>query len=396
MLSNSRLASRAQAFVLAGGQGERLYPLTRFRAKPAVPVGGMYRLIDFTLSNCFNSGLSRTNVLTQYQSDSLHSHVRDWTLQRLSPRSSQSLLCLPPVSGKRYRGTADAVYQNLPVLEDSRPEFVVIVPGNHVYKMDYRELLAFHAGQGADLTVAAVERANSLQSMGVYVFSTRMLIEVVSRSAHTDHDFACDIIPELVRDRKVSAFNFTQMGTRLGAYWREVGSLESYYRVNMDLLLSSYLDAYAGAAWPMQGVEAARHPGFRDTEQSPAARVTDSIVPRGVSIDPGALVVHSVLSPGVRIEGGAVVQNSVLLNDVRVGAGARIQRAIVDENVHIDEGVEIGFDTAADRRHGLVTDSGLVVIPANTYVGASHAAGSSQSPLDGFVGDDPFKTQHFQ
>jgi glucose-1-phosphate adenylyltransferase len=395
MLS-SRLASRTQAFILAGGQGQRLYPLTRFRAKAAVPVGGVYRLIDFTLSNCFNSRFSRTNVLTQYQSDSLHSHVRDWTLQRNLPRSGQSVMCLPPVSGKRYRGTVDAVFQNLPVLEDAQPEFVVILTGNQVYKMDYRELLAFHAEQGADVTVAAVERTDSLVNMGVYVFNTRTLIEAVSGSAHTDRDFARDIIPELVRSRRVPVFDFAKMGTRFGSYWRDVNSLESYYRLNMELLLSSYLDAYAGAGWPLYGLEGTRYTGFRDTEQAPAGRVTDSIVPRGVSIDPGALVVHSVLSPGVRIESGAVVQNSVLLHDVRVGAGARIQRVIADENVQIDDGVELGLDEVADRRHGLLTESGLGVVPANTYVGASPMAGPAQPAVNGFVADDPFKTQQFR
>ena len=399
--------SRTLSFVLAGGQGERLHPLTRHRAKPAVPIAGVYRLIDFTLSNCVNSGLNRINILTQYQCESLHSYVRALA-RRIQPTADRDevLLCRCPVSGKRYRGTADAVLQNLGVLENTREEFVVILSGDHVYKMDYRELLRFHLDRGADVTLAGVEypsddasqfgiletnlkghlvgfeekpirpkpicakSSNSLVSMGVYVFNSRTLMDVLSDDAqrNTSHDFGKDIIPRLAGAGNVFVYNFTEMGIRHGSYWRDVGTLDAYYRTNMELLLSSFLDP-ASASWPLCNRAAQFPQGSRPMAQS-QGMVIDSVIPETVSIGPGSRIIHSVLSPDVQIENSAEVHNSILLHNVRVGVGARIQRAIIDENVQIEDGVEIGYDFNRDREYGFTTESGIVVIPANTHVAA--------------------------
>jgi len=275
--------------------------------------------------------------------------------------------------------------------------------------MDYRELLRSHVDHDADVTVAGVEypsnaashfgiletdskgslvgfeekpnkpkpicadSSNSLVSMGVYVFNTRTLMDVLYDDAqqNTSHDFGKDIIPALIADRKVSVFNFTEMGVRQGPYWRDVGTLDAYYRVNMELLLSSFVDAYASASWPLWGLDRQVDSEFVRAEGRPSSGgvVVDSVVPETVWIGSGARVIHSVLSPSIQIENAAEVQNSILLQNIHVGAGARIQRAILDENVRIGDGVEIGYDPNRDREYGFVTESGIVVIPANTYVG---------------------------
>ena len=205
--------------------------------------------------------------------------------------------------------------------------------------------------------------------MGVYVFNIRTLIDVLTDDAgqNTCHDFGKNIIPGLIRSKAVSVYDFTEARTRLGSYWRDVGSVDAYYRANMELLLSPSLDPYDGAAWPLYSLDADQRPGFRCRERQ-AGSVLDSVIPREVYIGNGSRVTHSVLSPGVRIESSASIHNSILLHNVRVGAGARIQRAILDENVRIADGVEIGYDVNRDREYGVVTDSGIVVIPANARV----------------------------
>ncbi len=410
MLSSAGIVSRTLTFILAGGEGQRLYPLTRDRAKPIIPFGGIYRLIDFTLSNCFNSGLRWINILTQYQCDSLHSYVR-----ALGPKipihgdRDEFLLCLCAASGKRYRGTADAVFQNLPLLEKTKPEFVVILSGDHVYRMDYRDLLRVHSDSGADMTIAGVEcprnaasqfgvldtdsechvvgfeekpgsprpifdkPSKSLVSMGVYVFNTRILMDALAEDAqrNTSHDFGKDIIPGLIRSNRVSVYDFTERGTQLGSYWRDVGTADAYYRANMELLLGPSFDPYAGADWPLYSLDGHLRPAGLHTDRQTVGSVVDSVISQQVSLGRGSRVIHSVLSPGVQIGRSAKIHNSILLHNVLVGAGARIQRAILDENVRIADGVEVGYDVSIDRQYGLVTDSGFVVIPANTYVGST-------------------------
>jgi glucose-1-phosphate adenylyltransferase len=218
------------------------------------------------------------------------------------------------------------------------------------------------------------DSSHSLVSMGVYVFNTRALMDVLCDDAEqsTNHDFGKDIIPTLIANRKVSVYDFTEMGIQQGSYWRDVGTVEAYYRVNMELLLSSFFDAYASASWPLYGLDRHIDSEFVRAESRPASRgvVVDSMVPETVSIGSGARVIHSVLSPSIQIKNSAEVRDSILLHNVRVGAAARIQRAILDENVRIEDGVEIGYDPNRDREYGFVTESGIVVIPANTHVGS--------------------------
>jgi glucose-1-phosphate adenylyltransferase len=411
MLTNAGIASPILTFILAGGRGERLYPLTEHRAKPLIPFGGVCRLIDFTLSNCFNSGLRRITILTQYQCESLHSYVR-----ALSPQTpidedlDEFLLCLCPADGKRYGGTADAVFQNLSLLEKTEPEFVLILSSDHVYRMDYRELLRFHLDRRADMTIAAVEYprnvasqfgvletnsegdavrfeekpgnpkgilgrpSKSLVNMGVYVFNTRVLMDALYADAQQTtsyRDFGKNIIPDLIQKQRVSVYNFTKEGTRLGSYWRDVGTAEAYYCASMESLMSSLFDLYATAEWPLFSFDKHSRVGRRRTRRRVAVSIQNAAVSPDVSLGRGSVVIDSLLSAGVQIGRSATVRNSILLNNVRVGAGARIQRAILDDNAHIADGAEVGYDLNTDRKYGLVTDSGIVVIPANTHVGSS-------------------------
>jgi glucose-1-phosphate adenylyltransferase len=431
MNAASKMLARTQAFILAGGQGQRLFPLTRDRAKPAVPFGSVHRVIDFTLSNCLNSGLRRVRILTQYRRESLHSYIRALTRRiHLKADCDDALRCVSPVKGKRYRGTADAVFQNLPILENTAADFVVILSGDHIYRMDYRDLLRFHSDCGNQVTMAAAEwpleaacrfgvleadsrghvvgfqekpstprhifskPAKSLISMGVYVFNTQTLVHALrDAQGKVHHDFGKDIISELVRNNLVSAYNFTEASTRLGSYWRDVGTVDAYYDANMELLLRPFFfDPYESAVWPVCSVEAHHCTEFWSTGGQAAV---DSIIPKGVSIGRGSSVIHSVLSPGVRIDRGAEIRNSILLPNVRVGSGVRIERAIVDENVHIADAVEIGYDSDSDRKHGFVTDTRIVVIPRNTNVGAAQTVLSARAKWrTKLIGEDRIKSQH--
>lgn len=403
--------SRAETFILAGGEDQRLHPLTRGRAKAILPFGGVYRLIDFTLSNCINSGLPRINILTQYQWESVHSYIRALTFGKQENSTDEALLCLCPVSGKRYRGTADAVFQNISILENTAADIVIILSADHVYKMDYRDLLRFHIDSGADATLAAVEYPRSaasqfgvlqtdsdgyatvfeekprqpvslpgrpydaLVSIGVYVFNVATLADVLRQDAreNTSHDFGNDIIPGLVAGRRVSVYNFTEKGTRLGSYWRDVGTLDAYYRVNMELLLNSFYDPYAGAGWPLYGLDASQARRFGQTGRRATNPAIHSGIPEDVLLGPGSQVVHSVISPGVKIGGSSEIHSSILMHNAQIGGGVRIRRAIVDQNVRIDDGVRLGYDMTRDRKHGFLTDSGILVIPADTHVGAPKA-----------------------
>ena len=390
--------------VLAGGQGERLYPLTRDRAKPAVPFGGIYRIIDFTLSNCLNSNLRRIYVLTQYKSSSLDLHLRlGWSI--LNDELGEYIYTIPPqqrMADRWYRGTADAIFQNVYTLEQERPERVLILSGDHIYKMDYGRMLRFHAEAGADLTVACVEVPLSkasqlgvmevdgdnrivgfeekpahpkpvpggadcaLASMGVYVFNTETLVRMLSADAKRDtaHDFGKNIIPELVKGGKVFAHNFREGNCNPTVYWRDIGLLDTYWEANMDLVsLQPEFDLY-DPAWPIRTHQ----------EPYPPARVLTGRTPEGESTAANALVsggcvvtdarvAHCVLSYGVQIEPGAEVSDSILMEGVVVGEGARLHRAIVDKDVAIPPGCRIGVDPGADASRFAVTPGGIVVVP---------------------------------
>ncbi len=398
----SRLLQQSVVMVLAGGQGQRLYPLTRRRAKPAVRFGGTYRMIDFTLSNCVNSNLKRIHLLTQYAASSLHRHIRRGWSNMFAEALGEFIDIVPPqkiFADRWYAGTADAIYQNLFILQEERPTRVFLLSGDHVYKMDYSPLLAFHQRQGADLTLACVplprsqctqlgvvqcdeqwriidfeekpdnpkpmpgNEGYSLSSMGVYLWNTEVLARQVADDATTDtsHDFGRDIIPKMVRDgRAVYAYNCSDPDSGQPAYWRDIGTLDSYWQANMDLAAAlPTLDLY-DRRWPVYS-DKGQYPPAK-TVRGPATHLDDSLIAPGCIIS-GATVSHSVLSPGVNITEDAQVTESILMDDVQVGKRAKLYKVIADEGVIIPADYEIGFDADKDKKKFVVTDEGITVVP---------------------------------
>ncbi|RMG37483.1 MAG: glucose-1-phosphate adenylyltransferase [Planctomycetota bacterium] len=394
--------------VLAGGKGTRLEPLTRDRAKPAVPFGGMYRIIDFTLSNCINSGLRQIILLTQYKAASLHRHVsRGWRF--LSHELDEFVDVLPPqqrLDEHWYRGTADAVYQNIYTIERYAPRYVLILAGDHIYKMDYSEMIRTHIDSGARITVGCIpvpretahqfgimrvdpsfritqfrekpsdpdplpdNPAMSLASMGIYVFDARYLFEVLCQDA-TDrssaHDFGKNIIPAAVDSEHVQAFPFRDRNTGSTLYWRDVGTLDAYYEANMDLVSVNPLLNLYDQDWPIRTyIPPLPPPKFVWSERSgPQPRVGeahDSLVCPGTIVS-GARVSRSILSFGVRVNSWALVEDSILYPGVNVGRHARVRRAILDRGVQVPPGAVVGEDPEEDRRRGFtVTESGITVV----------------------------------
>jgi glucose-1-phosphate adenylyltransferase len=407
--------------ILAGGIGARLHPLTAERAKPAVPFGGRYRIIDFTLSNCLHSGLRRILVLTQYKSHSLQKHLRDgWSVY--NPELGEYITPVPPqmrTGGSWYSGTADAIYQNLFLLERSGAEYALILSGDHIYRMDYAAMLQQHYDSGAGLTVACLtvdlERARSfgvmtvdggdrivsfhekpenpqsipgdsrhaLASMGVYVFSMNLLAKLLHEDHDKDstHDFGKDILPSMVGGHRAIAYRFGGTSGRVTPdnYWRDVGTIDAYYEANMDLLQPMpAIDLYQGD-WPIRTYEG-QYPPARSVHGRSwrEAEIVNCMLASGTLIVGGTLR-HTILFPNVRVEEGAVVENSLLFQGVTVGEGARLQRCIVDKDVAIPAGERIGFDRGLDAERFTVSDSGIVVIPKEYRFAAGAAA--SDSPL---------------
>ena len=399
-----QLARNTLVIVLGGGQGERLYPLTRDRSKPAVPFGGVYRIIDFSLSNCMNSGLRRVYVLTQYKSISLDRHLR-LTWNCYHEELGEFVVPVPPQQrmGERwYLGTADAIFQNIYTLEQERPALVLVLAGDHLYKMDYRHMIQFHCEKGAEITVACAEvgiedahrfgvmsvngtgrvlefqekpsapvptpgdSGCCLGSMGIYVFNTSTLVKLVSEDAKHDtaHDFGRDILPYVVHGKRVYAFPFRNEEKRCSEYWRDIGTLDAYWQANMDLLGADPGFDIFDAQWPIRTYHQQQPPA--KTVAGPASgqvgRVTDAIVSHGCLIV-GGTVESSVLSPGVRVGDGAEVTESVLMDGVVVGKNACVKRAVVDKNVVIPAGAKLGLDPELDRRKFTVTPGGIVVVP---------------------------------
>ena len=391
--------------ILAGGIGSRLHPLTAERAKPAVPFGGRYRIIDFTLSNCLHSGLRRILVLTQYKSHSLQKHLRDgWSVY--NPEVGEYITPVPPqmrTGDSWYTGTANAIYQNLYLLERSGAQYVLILSGDHIYRMDYAALLQHHRDSGAELTVACltvgVEQArffgvmavdeedrivsfhekpehpttipgdpgHVLASMGVYVFSMTRLVELLheDHGRESAHDFGKDILPSIVGTPRVVAYRFGGSSGRVTAdrYWRDVGTIDAYYEANMDLLRPlPQMDLYQGD-WPIRTYEG-QHPPARSVpgRSGREAEIVNCMLASGTLVV-GATVRHTILFPSVRVEEGASVESSLLFEDVTVGEGAEMQRCIIDKHVSIPAGERIGLDLAYDAERFTVSDSGIVVIP---------------------------------
>jgi glucose-1-phosphate adenylyltransferase len=391
------------AVLLAGGAGERLFPLTRNRAKPAVTFGGPYRIVDFTLSNCINSGLRKIFIATQYKAQSLNRHVRmGWSV--VNPELGEFMEVLPPqkrVGEHWYLGTADAVYQNLYSIERERPRFVIVLSGDHIYKMDYGKMLDAHVARGAALTVAAIEvpladsrrfgildvdednRVTGFQekplagrpapwnpsfclgSMGVYVFDFETLVGALTRDAEaqTSHDFGKDIIPKLVAaGERVYAYLFWDENKKASQYWRDVGTIDAYYEASLDLIQVDPVFNLYDPDWPLRTYQPQFPPAkFVFDEEGRRGTAAQSLVSMGCIVS-GSSVVRSILSPGTRVHSYCDVQDSILMQDVTVHRHARIRKAIIDRDVEIPRGALIGYDPAEDRRRHTVSDAGVVVV----------------------------------
>ena len=400
------MLDKTLSIILAGGAGSRLHPLTAERAKPAVPFGGKYRIIDFTLSNCLHSGLRRILVLTQYKSHSLQKHLRDgWSI--FNPEVSEFITPVPPqmrTGNSWYAGTADAILQNLYLLERSNAAYVLVLSGDHIYRMDYAALLHFHHDQGAELTIAcmrvALEDARSfgvmsidpaqrvcefhekpehpqplpddpqhaLVSMGIYVFNMDLLCRVLKSDhefAGSSHDFGKDVIPRLIDRQRVFAYRFGGERGRVtpDRYWRDVGTVDSYYMANMDLLLPVPPINLYQRDWPIRTYPGQYPPARMAPGNSGRTGQFDNSLICGGAVISGGMVRHSILSPQVRIEENALLEDSILFDGVQVGAGAELKRCIIDKDVCVPPGEKIGVDPAADSARFTVTESGVTVVP---------------------------------
>ncbi|MFH1762509.1 MAG: glucose-1-phosphate adenylyltransferase [bacterium] len=394
----NNILNKTLTIILAGGQGERLYPLTKDRAKPAVPFGGIYRIIDFTLSNCLNSGLRKVEVLTQYKSLSLDRHLRlAWNL--FNYRIGEYINSSPPqqrLNHSWYRGTADAIYQNIYTLERARPDTVLILSGDHIYTMDYRRLLKFHAGKKADLTIGVIEmeRINaspfgvlekdfsdrvigfqekpsnpkpipenpdrSIISMGIYVFNTEVLVKRVVENAKncSSHDFGKDVIPAMVQKKdRVYVYNFKAPSGKY-SYWRDIGTLDAYWQANMDLLSSPPSLNLYNNNWPL--ITYFQH-------QPPpkivnAGSIKNAVFSNGCLIN-GASITDSILGTGVKIARGTEINQSIIMDNVNIGKNAKINRVIIDKNVVIPPGMQIDSETVKNQVSFTVTPGKVCVIP---------------------------------
>jgi glucose-1-phosphate adenylyltransferase len=395
------------AILLAGGAGERLHPLTRDTAKPAVPFGGVYRIIDFTLSNCINSDVRRIFILTQYKALDLIRHVRDgWNI--LSPELGEYIEILPPMKRVHedwYQGTADAVFQNFQSIEAEAPQSVLILSGDHIYKMDYGEMIDWHQRHNADVTLATIrilpeeatrfgvlEIADDYRvtrfeekpqhghpfrsrfdpdmvsaSMGIYVFQPEVLVRALHEDAedpNSSHDFGKDVLPKCLSTHRVIAYDFRDINAKQARYWRDVGTLDAYYEANMDLVAVTPEFNLYDLRWPIR-TKMPQQPPAKFVFAQEGRRMgiaVDSVVSAGCIVS-GGRIMHSVLSPGVRVNSYCEVEYSILLPGAEIGRYSRIRRAIINSNVKIPESSVIGFDPEADRAKGFnVTDGGITVV----------------------------------
>jgi len=391
--------------LLAGGAGERLYPLTRDRAKPAVTFGGNYRIIDVTLSNCINSDLRRIYILTQYKALSLNRHIREGWGTVVSGELGEFIEILPPmkrVSENWYLGTADAVYQNIYSIGSEQPRHVLVLSGDHIYKMNYQLMLDQHISAGADVTLATIlidpsesdrfgvvdidrygkivgfeekPKITKLRSpyhpemvsgsMGVYLFNTDVLLPVLLKDAedpNSSHDFGKDILPKILGQYKIYSFNFIDENKTEALYWRDVGTIEAYYEANMDLVAVSPVFNLYDKDWPIRTHQRQYPPAkFVFGEPGRTGMAIDSIVCPGCILS-GGVVRNSVISPDVRVNSYTEVDSSILFSHVNVGRHCRIRNAIIDRDVHVPEGTVIGFDPEEDAKNYLVTETGITVV----------------------------------
>jgi len=400
----SRLTRQTLALVLAGGRGSRLHDLTKWRAKPAMPFGGKFRIIDFPLSNCVNSGIGQVGVITQYKSHSLIRHIqRGWSFLRGELDEFVELLpAQQRIETSWYEGTADAVLQNLDIIRSHYPEYVLILAGDHVYKMDYGTMLAAHVQSEADITVGCIEvpveeasafgvmdvdeemkirefdekpenprpmpgnTGKALASMGIYVFSTQVLFDELIRDHQmqgtSSHDFGKDIIPSVIRRLRVMAFPFRDPVENKPAYWRDVGTIDSLWQANQELIgVSPELNLY-DSDWPIWTYQEQLPPAkFVFDDENRRGTAVDSMVAGGCIVS-GAMVRHSLLFSHVRVNSFSEVTDSVIFPDVEIGRNCRVHRALIDRGCKIPEGTRIGLDADEDRKRFLVSPKGIVVV----------------------------------
>ncbi|HED18768.1 MAG TPA: glucose-1-phosphate adenylyltransferase [Gammaproteobacteria bacterium] len=399
----SRLTRDTLALILAGGRGSRLKQLTMWRAKPAVPFGGKFRIIDFPLSNCMNSGIRRVGVLTQYKSHSLLQHIqRGWGFLRGEFGEFVELLpAQQRIQSSWYAGTADAIYQNLDIIRNHSPEYVLILAGDHVYKMDYGPMIASHVENGADMTVGCLEvkldvarsfgvmtsdrdgrvlefsekpksptpmpgsTDTALASMGIYVFNTRFLFEQLIKDAdnnNSSHDFGHDIIPSIIDRYRVFAYPFRDTQSGRQAYWRDVGTVDAFWKANLELIgVTPELNLY-DLNWPIWTYQEQMPPAkfvFDDEERRGMA--VDSMVSGGCVIS-GATVRHSLLFSNVNVNSYSVLRHAVVLPDVRIARNCHIQNAVIDKGCDIPDGLVIGEDMEKDAKRFHVTPGGVVLV----------------------------------
>jgi glucose-1-phosphate adenylyltransferase len=395
-------------FILAGGRGERLDPLTRDRTKPAVPFGGIYRIIDFTLSNCVNSGLRWIYVLTQYKSFSLQKHLLlGWDV--CSNQLGEFIDVIPAqqrLNTDWYKGTADAIYQNIYAIQDYDPELILILSGDHIYKMNYREMIRFHQEKDADVTVACVtmpketsvnfgvievdkdlhvrgfqekpekpktvpQQPNVIYaSMGIYLFKRDPLLKELEEDAlasSSENDFGKNVIPQMLKNRrKVYVYNFVDANGR-PKYWRDIGTRDAYYLANMDLLNKKSDFNLFDRSWPVRTYHEQYPPIKIVSTSSGTGALVDSLIAGGCVIE-GGLVEHSILSSNVRINDQAEIKNSIIMEGVTVGKSAKIQNAIIDKQVVIPDGSTIGYDLEMDQNRFVLTTSGIVIVAKKSFV----------------------------
>jgi glucose-1-phosphate adenylyltransferase len=408
-----REMKKTLCILMAGGKGERLYPLTKARAKPSVRFGGIYRIVDFTLSNCLNSDIRRIYVLTQYRSVSLDRHIRlGWSI--FNHELGEFIECIPPQQrnvDRWYRGTADSIYQNIHILQRERPERVLILSGDHVYKMNYNDMLAFHLEKDAEMTVAGVEVDRKLASafgiigsdpefrivdweekpkdpkpvpgktdvsfvsMGVYIFNTETLVKSViadAKNSASSHDFGKDVVPSMIGKNKVYVHNFKEANNEEGRYWRDIGTLDAYWSANMDLCEEEPPVNLYDPGWLIrtfqEQVPPARTVSVANTGSELLKGTTVNSIISGGCIVSGA-VSHSVLSPSVRLGAGSLVEDSVLLDHVIIGSRCKIRKAIVDQEVQIPDDFVVGYDLEKDRQRFTISPGGVVIVPRGISLG---------------------------
>lgn len=398
------------AFILAGGEGTRLLPLTRDRAKPAVPFGGHFRIVDFVLSNFVNSGILKIKVLTQFKSESLNRHLKKgWFINPILDQYIDPVPAQMRTGKTWYLGSADAVYQNLNLIEDSHADTICVFGSDHIYKMDVRQMVNFHNKNNADMTVAAIpflikdassfgvigvdkswrminfnekpakpfpipgNETKALVSMGIYIFKRDFLVNAVIKDAEdkkSNHDFGKNIIPATYKNFKIMVYDFSRnelpgMTESERGYWRDIGSIDSYWHSSMDLVSVTPQFNLYNKMWPIRTAMDPYPPAkfvFADEKSKRVGMATDSLVSEGCIIS-GGRIDRSILSPGVRINSYSLVEESILFENVNVGRYSKIKRAIIDKGVEIPPNTVIGYDLKSDKKKYFVSEEGVVVIP---------------------------------